>query len=137
MYCTSVYEDNNTLTFTASATYFLWSTTQTSPYNPKELFCTNNNYVVLAELRSPVPGSTEYANLLKKHKRFNTVTFYLVNRRNYILIWIAKTHNPDNPILFLSVNSRVAVTDKSNRSFRSPLWESRSASRFFSNSGRF
>jgi len=39
MHCKNVHEKKHTfLTFTASATHFLWSATQTSPY--KEKACT-------------------------------------------------------------------------------------------------
>jgi len=41
------------LTFTASATHFLRSTAQVSLYNAKELFCKNNNCVVLQRLVRP------------------------------------------------------------------------------------
>jgi len=65
MHCTNVHEEKHAfLTFAASATL----TTQTSPSNAKALFCKNNNYGVLVELRSPVSGIKEYPNLLKKRK---------------------------------------------------------------------
>jgi len=77
MHCTSVYEENHAfLTFTASATHFLWSTTQTS-YRAKALFCKNNNYGVLVELRSPVSGNKECPNLLKKRKTHESRYFFI------------------------------------------------------------